>query len=135
MISLYVDGDNLEYDDYIDVSGWGSTSYPRFQALITGVLAGVGRSLRDELATLRYLGPVRELRPRTALDADPHYQGNWSDGSAAWSLLARNSPHAALGGDLLQDVNEWLKRADRLDTGYELPPETDHRASRRQAAD
>ena len=117
---LYVDGDNLEYDDYIDVSGWGSTSYPRFQALITGVLAGVGRSLRDELATLRYLGPVRELRPRTALDADPHYQGNWSDGSAAWSLLARNSPHAALGGDLLQDVNEWLKRADRLDTGYEL---------------
>ena len=120
---LYVDGDSLELedDDDIDVNGWGSTSFPRFQALVTGVLTGIGRTLRDELAKLRYLGPVRELRPRTAIEPDPHRQGHWSDGSAAWDLLLHRDQLADFwDGDLLTGMNDWLARDERLDTGYKL---------------
>ena len=61
------------------------------------------------------------MRPPTTVKSDPHDQVNWSDGSAAWNLLSRHTPHTTLNdGDLLKPVNEWLARADRLDTGYEL---------------
>ena len=118
---LYPEGDDLEYNDDIDVGGSGSTSLPRFQALVTGVLGGVGRALRDDLARLQYLGPVRELRPRTDAERDSHDQGSWSDGSAAWHLLLHRDPYAdLLDGDLLKDVNDWLASDERLDTGYKL---------------
>ena len=93
-----------------------------FEALVSSVLVGIGRTLRDELANLRYLGPVRELRPHTAVGPSPHEQGSWSDGEAAWNLLLRHNPYPAAspGSDLLKSVNDWLTHADRLDTGYKL---------------
>ena len=117
---LYMDGDDLQ-DDYVEIDPPGSTSFPRFQALITAALAGVGVTLRNELAALRYLGPVRELRPHAAVEPDPHEQGNWSDGSAAWNrLLSQSEAEAYIDGDLLKTVNAWLAGRDRLDTGYML---------------
>ncbi len=88
----------------------------------SGLLVGIGRTLRDELASLRHIGPVRELRPHTAVEPDPHEQGSWSDGSAAWNLLVRqNSYHPTLpDSNLLKSVNDWLSHASRLDTGYKL---------------
>ena len=120
---LHLDDDDLEYNDDVDIGGLGSTSYPRFQALVTGVLAGVGRSLRDDLERLRYLGPVRKLHPRTAAEPGPHDQGSWSDGSAAWQRLVHHDHYADWPDppdeDLLKKVNEWLG-AEHLDTGYRL---------------
>ena len=98
---------------------FGSRNRPRFEVLVSAFLVGIGRTLRDELAALRYVGPVRNLRPRTDLEPGSHERGNWSDGSAAWSLLIRRDPdpHAR---DLLNDVNQWLESGDLLDTGYKL---------------
>lgn len=93
---------------------------PRFGALVSGVFIGVGNTLRNELARLRYIGPVRNLRPHTDVEPGSHDRGSWSDGSAAWNLLKHRDPDPRARGDLLGDVNEWLIRVDRLDTGYAL---------------
>ena len=89
--------------------------------LLSGLLVGIGRTLRDELARLRYLGPLRALRPRTGGTHDPHQKGSWSNGSAAWDLLARHdSPAVRRDSDPLNAVNDWLSRGDRLNTRYKL---------------
>ena len=89
-----------------------------FQALISGPLVGVGDTLRNELAKLRYMGPVRELHPQTDVESGMPDRGAWSDGSAAWSRLLHHDPAAypsvpvRAGPDPLDDVNDWLSRAD-----------------------
>ena len=88
---------------------------------VSGLLVGIGRCLRDELKCQRYLGPVRELRPHPNSARDPHRKAQWSDGSAAWTLLAHyDSPSLLNKNDPIDTVNEWLVRTDRLDAGYKL---------------
>ena len=87
---------------------------------VSGVLVGIGRSLRDELKRLRYLGPVRELLPHPGGAPDPHRKGHWSDGSAAWNVLAHHPPAVPGENDPIDAVNDWLARGDRLDAGYKL---------------
>ena len=79
-----------------------------------------GQDLCRELAQLRYIGPVRKLRPRVNIEPGRPDRGSWSDGSAAWSLLLLHDDTDPSAGDLLGKVNDWLARADRLDTGYKL---------------
>ena len=97
------------------------------------LLAGIGSLLRDELARLRYLGPLRDLHPRTVVERERSVPGRWADGSAAWDLLnggaqvtlsriARDflDQRERRQSTIIPDVSEWLSREDRLDTGYEL---------------
>ena len=114
---------------------------PQFEALVSALFVGIGQALRDELARLRYIGPVRDLHPRTRTASpkpDPERQmaafstdfihgraaasgsqssrlASWADGSAAWTHL-----HDSPGRSLIDDVNDWLAEKDRLDTGYGL---------------
>ncbi len=97
------------------------------------LLAGIGSLLRDELARFRYLGPLRELHPRTVVERERLVPGRWADGSAAWDLLNvraqdtlsrialdfpdRRKRNRAM---VIPRVSDWLSRKDRLDTGYEL---------------
>ena len=120
---LHPDASDLAYNDdlSLDVERWESTIAVLFQALVSGVLVGIGRTLRDELARLRNIGPLRELRQRTGDSSDPHRRGHWNDGSAAWDLLLhRDQLDDFWDGDLLKEVNDWLAREDRLDSGYKL---------------
>ena len=107
-------------DDHPDDNDLDDEAIPRFEALVSGFLVGLGRTLRDELAALRYVGPVRKLRPRTNAAPGSRDRESWSDGSAAWNLLVRRDPDPRSRDDLLDAVNEWLERGDRLDTGYKL---------------
>ena len=92
-----------------------SANLPRFRALVSGVFIGIGDTLRNELAGIRYIGPVRRLlHPRVAIELGSADRGHWSDGSEAWNLLR----HADRG--LVDNVNDWLEGADRLATGYKL---------------
>ena len=112
-----------------------------FTAMVSALFVGIGQALRDELARVRYIGPVRDLHPRTrtaAPKAGPQRQmaaaaadfthdraatpgsqssrlAPWADGSAAWARL-----HDSPGRGLIDDVNAWLSGKDRLDTGYAL---------------
>ena len=105
----------------VEIGNVGSDSYAAFRALLSGAMVGIGSLLRDELAHLRYVGPVRRLRPPAGVETGSAGSGSWSDGSAAWHLLAHvepsPNPHART---LIDDVNDWLSRHDRLDTGYRI---------------
>lgn len=91
-----------------------SANLPRFRALVSGVFIGIGDTLRNELAGLRYIGPVRRLHPRVTIEPGSADRENWSDGSEAWNLLRHADRR------LIDDMNDWLEGADRLDTGYKL---------------
>ena len=97
------------------------------------LLPGIGSLVRDELARFRYLGPLRELHPRTVVERDRSVPGRWADGSAAWDLLnvraqdtlsriALDFPNRRKRNQamVIPRVSDWLSREDRLDTGYEL---------------
>ena len=113
-----------EWVEGIKTWGFGNDDIPNLMALLSCAFIGVGAALRDALAQLRYLGPVRELRPSQGSPMDPHNLGHWSDGSAAWSMLQNyEPPHAVLLGinpGLLDDVNHWLADTNKLDTGLKV---------------
>ena len=111
---------DLEDDETSPLYGAGSSSVPDFETLVSGFVVGIGRTLRDELGALRYVGPVRKLRPRTTAEPGLYDHGTWSDGSAAWNLLLHHDPDPRTRRGLIDDVNDWLERNDRLDTGYKL---------------
>ena len=91
-----------------------------FVARISSMLVGIGDTLRRELASLRYLGPVRRLRPPTDTEALAPSSGDWSDGSAAWNRVLRDDGSPPEARKLIDDVNDWLTQRDRLEVGYRL---------------
>ncbi len=106
--------EDLASDREHGIESPSSANLPRFRALVSGVFIGIGDTLRNELARLRYIGPVRRLHPRVTIEPGSADRENWSDGSEAWNLLL----HADRG--LIDDMNDWLEGTDRLDTGYKL---------------
>ena len=114
-----------------------------FNYFASVLMVGVGRLLKDELAAFRYIGPMRDVRPpldddsmaeqgmpaavREALGRPPlpHPTGraHWSNGSKAWDVL-RKGGAGAVGSDLIGDVDDWMSRDDRLDTGYHIERQT-----------
>ena len=119
-------------------SAAGGYDLDEFMAMVSALFVGIGQALRDELARVRYIGPVRDLHPQTTIASSarrrafetfaaefihggttvgtrPPYPASWADGSAAWTYL-HETPYRAL----LDEVNTWLERRDRLDTGYAL---------------
>ena len=72
----------------------------------------------EELAKLRYLGPIREI-PGRDYSARQTEGNNWSDGLAAWDALFHD------GKALINEVNHWLNGEtdsgkERLATGYSV---------------
>ena len=116
----------------------GGYDLDEFTAVVSALFVGIGQALRDELARVRYIGPVRDLHPPTtiassarrrafetlvadlirggaAVGTRPPYPASWADGSAAWTYL-----HVTPYREILDEVNTWIERRDRLDTGYAL---------------
>jgi hypothetical protein len=78
-------------------------------------MLGPVRIVRDYLAAMTYVGPLREIpsrsyRPRLSPD-----ETRWAQGLAAWDLLYTDT-----SGKLLHEVNIWLSGEERLRTGYRL---------------
>ncbi len=134
--SLFPDWDELLDLDYADLrrnsevapafrdgADWSWRRFEQFEALLSELFVGVGQVLRGRLAALRYLGPVRKLHPPASVKPGSRADGSWSDGSAAWNLLLDEDTDPDRR-DLLKDVNDWLARDDRLDTGYRLERRT-----------
>ena len=95
------------------------------RAALSALFVGVGQALNTELARLRYIGPVRRIHLQTpgasardrARPGGPQssHPASWADGSAAWTHLHTNARRG-----MIEEVSEWLARANRLDTGYAL---------------
>ena len=84
-------------------------------ALLDELVLGPIRIVRDYLAAMTYVGPLREIpsrkyRPRLSPD-----ESRWAQGLAAWDLLYTDP-----SGKLLEEVNSWLGGEERLRTGYRL---------------
>lgn len=130
-------GHALALDWHALQHGRDSADTATVHALVSTLLVGIGQSLRDELASFRYIGPVRELHSHARTDSAMPDQVawieaiakkaglstrvtrtsdavSWANGAAAWTLL-RRSPR-----DFIQELSSWIARKDRLDTGYAL---------------
>lgn len=73
--------------------------------------------LRDELARLVYIGPLRDVPERHIQPARSPDPARWSTGLAAWDLLAAD-PSALVGR-----TNSWLSDRQRFNSGYHLENE------------
>lgn len=73
--------------------------------------------LRDELAKLVYVGPLREVPERHIQPARSPDPARWSTGLAAWDLLAADP------SDLVGRTNRWLADRQRFNSGYHIENE------------
>jgi len=85
------------------------------RALLSEMILGPARLIRDYLAQMTYIGPLRDIpargyRPQVSPD-----ETRWSQGLAAWDLLYNDRR-----GDLMDEVNSWLSGEERLRTSYRL---------------
>jgi hypothetical protein len=85
------------------------------RALLSEMLLGPARIIRDYLGQMTYIGPLREIPTRSYRPQVTPDEARWAQGLAAWDLL-----HADRKGDLMDEVNRWLSGESHLRTGYRL---------------
>jgi predicted ATPase len=85
-----------------------------FKSILSLLFVVPGQVLRDLLRGYRYLGPLRDIPPRSYEPARFADETRWANGLAAWDALWRNDE------ELVEKVGEWLLREDRLDSGYSV---------------
>jgi hypothetical protein len=78
-------------------------------------MLGPIRIVKDYLATMTYIGPLREIPSRNYRARLSPDESRWAQGLAAWDLLYTDT-----SGRLLDEVNAWLSGEERLRTGYRL---------------
>ncbi len=103
-------GESLHLDD-LDVvlqkhGVWSAEGLRQLDALVVGT----GSCVRDELARLLHVGPLRGVPPRWVPEHSGHYWEDWSTGVAAWRALARDEK-------LVRRASQAL---EQLGTGYGL---------------
>ena len=83
--------------------------------LLTEMVLGPARLVRDYLGDMTYIGPLREIPPRNYRPQLTPDEARWTRGLAAWDLL-----YGDRRGELIEEVNAWLSDESRLNTGYRL---------------
>jgi hypothetical protein len=83
--------------------------------LLSEMVLGPARIIRDHLSEMTYIGPLREIPARSYRPQVTPDEARWASGLAAWDLL-----YLDRGGDLMGEVNSWLSNESRLNTGYRL---------------
>jgi predicted ATPase len=83
--------------------------------LLSEMMLGPMRIIRDHLCQMTYIGPLREIPTRSYRPQVTPDEARWARGLAAWDLL-----YTDRGGDVMEEVNVWLSDESRLATGYRL---------------
>lgn len=83
--------------------------------LLSEMILGPARIVRDYLSEMTYIGPLREVPSRSYRSQVTPDEARWASGLAAWDLL-----YSDRDGKLTEEVNRWLSEENRLRTGYEL---------------
>ena len=100
---------DIEFDECEDFYAY---PFREFRYRVSTLMVGAGELLRDEIEQLRYVGPMRDVLPRSYTPPrylEPH---RWASGLGAWDLM-----HAR-GGEFVRRVSDWLSDPDKLDVGY-----------------
>ena len=85
------------------------------RSLLSELILGPARLVRDHLAHMTYIGPLREIPTRSYRPQVTPDDARWAHGLAAWDLLYNDC-----NGDLMKEVNRWLSAETRLRTTYRL---------------
>ncbi len=85
------------------------------RSLLSELILGPARLVRDHLTQMTYVGPLRDIPTRSYRPQVTPDDGRWAHGLAAWDLLYNDRR-----GDLMEEVNSWLSGEDRLRTTYRL---------------
>lgn len=85
------------------------------RSLLSELILGPARLIRDHLKEMTYIGPLREIPMRSYRPQVTPDEARWAQGLAAWDLL-----YSDRRGDLMKEVNFWLSGEDRLRTTYRL---------------
>ena len=85
------------------------------RSLLSEMILGPARLVRDHLAQMTYIGPLREIPSRSYRPQVTPDEARWAHGLAAWDLLYNDR-----SGDLMEEVNHWLSGESRLRTSYRL---------------
>jgi AAA ATPase domain len=85
------------------------------RGLLSELILGPARLIRDHLSEMTYIGPLREIPSRCYRPQVTPDDARWASGLAAWDLL-----HTDRRGELMKEVNEWLSGESRLHTGHRL---------------
>ena len=84
------------------------------RSLLSEMVLGPVRILRDHLTEMTYIGPLREIPSRNYRPQVSPSEARWAHGLAAWDLLYADR------GNLIVEVNEWMSDSGRLRTDYRL---------------
>jgi AAA ATPase domain len=83
--------------------------------LLSEMVLGPARLIRDYLCAMTYVGPLREIPTRNYRPQISPDEARWADGLAAWDIL-----YTDRSGELIEEVNFWLSDEERLNSGYRL---------------
>lgn len=83
--------------------------------LLSEMVLGPARLIRDHLSEMTYIGPLREIPSRSYRPQVTPDEARWASGLAAWDLLYTDRE-----GELMKEVNAWLSDESRLRTGHRL---------------
>lgn len=83
--------------------------------LLSEMVLGSARLIRDYLSEMTYIGPLREIPSRSYRPQVTPDEARWASGLAAWDLL-----YSDRSRELMGEVNGWLSDENRLGTGYQL---------------
>jgi hypothetical protein len=83
--------------------------------LVSKFAVGGGELVTRQLAKMLYVGPLREIPPRTYRPRLSEQRARWAGGLGAWDALYRDR------STLVAKTSEWLQR---LQTGYRLEKRT-----------
>ena len=85
------------------------------RSLLSEMMLGPARLIRDHLVQMTYIGPLREIPTRSYRPQVTPDEARWAHGLAAWDLL-----HGDSRGELIKEVNHWLSDGHRLQTSYRV---------------
>ncbi|MCR8726678.1 AAA family ATPase [Frigidibacter sp. ROC022] len=85
------------------------------RALLSELVLGPARIVRDFLSETTYIGPLRDIPSRNYRPQVTPDEARWAQGLAAWDLLYNDR-----SGELMEAVNRWLSDETRLRTTYRL---------------
>lgn len=85
------------------------------RSLLSEMILGPARIVRDYLSLMTYIGPLREIPSRRYRPQVSPDESRWANGLAAWDLLYNDR-----SGELMAGVNRWLSDEAGLRTSYQL---------------
>ena len=85
------------------------------RSLLSEMMLEPIRLVRDYLAQMNYIGPLREIPKRSFQPQVTPDESRWTQGLAAWDILYNDHT-----GSFMDNVNRWLSDQTRLSANYQL---------------